>query len=101
MIPVRRPEANAGPVIEPQTPPLRLSRRYFQTLLSPQAFDAFMIDSPALPTKQRRDPAVAVAAVLRGQLHHPPDQPWLITGDVPGPTLRGPRLPEHPAGSPL
>ena len=62
-----RSETDAGPVVEPQPPPLRLLLGNFQPLAPPDAFDPLVVDDPTLGPEHRRDAAIAVAAILTGQ----------------------------------
>ncbi len=43
-----RSETDAGPVVEPQPPPLRLLLGNFQPLAPPDAFDPLVVDDPTL-----------------------------------------------------
>ena len=47
----------------------RLFLRYFQALAPPYARDTLVIDEPAVSTKKRRDPLVAVAAIPNRQFY--------------------------------
>ncbi len=78
MVRPRRPQTDAGPVVEPQPASLGLLHRHFQPLPSPDAFDPLVVHMPALSAKQRRDPAVAVATVRAGQSHDGLGQPRLM-----------------------
>src|SRR5210317_915442 len=54
------PMTNTRPVIEPQKAPLRLFLRYFQPLATPDALHPFVVDLPALMSKQRGAASTAV-----------------------------------------
>jgi len=64
MVRIFRPQTDAGPVVQPEPTLLRLLLRDFQPLPSPDALDTFDVHRPACRVKHRRDPAVAVTAVL-------------------------------------
>ena len=59
-----RPEPDARAVIEPQPAPLGLLAGNLQPLAPPDAFHALVVDVPAFSPKERRDPTIAIAAVL-------------------------------------
>ena len=50
-----QPDARA--VVEPQTTPLRLTRGHLQPLEPPQPLDTLVVDLPARPAQQGRNPA--------------------------------------------
>ena len=66
MVRPARPQTDAGPVVEPQSAFLGLLYRHLQPLPSPDAFDPLVVHVPTLSAEQRRDPAIAVAAILTG-----------------------------------
>jgi len=72
------PEADTGSVIEPEPPALGLPGRNFQPLASPDPLDPLVVDEPAGPAQQLGDLAIAVAAILPGQLDDVGGQPLLI-----------------------
>jgi hypothetical protein len=49
---------------EPEASLFRLFPRHFESLLPPDPFDSLGIHLPDLAAQERRDPSVAVAAVL-------------------------------------
>src|SRR5947207_13858248 len=55
-------------VVQPQTSPLRLPGGDLQPLASPDPLDPLVVDQPAGPAQQLGDLAIAVAAILPGQL---------------------------------
>jgi hypothetical protein len=65
----------------PQPAAFRLPLRHRQALPPPEPLDPLVVDGEPLGTQQRRDAAVAVPAVLAGQLDHPRHQPGLVVGD--------------------
>ncbi len=67
MVRPRRPQTDAGPVVEPQPASLGLLCRHFQPLPSPDAFDPLVVHTPALAAEQCRDPAITVATIGAGQ----------------------------------
>ena len=68
MIGMLRPQADARAIIEPKPPPLRLLRWHLQPLTPPDPCDPLPVDPPAGSAQQRGDPAVAVAAILAGEV---------------------------------
>ena len=66
MVRPARPQTDAGPVVEPQSASLGLLYRHLQPLPSPDAFDPLVVHVPTISAEQRRDPAIAVAAILTG-----------------------------------
>ena len=78
MIAVLSPEPDTGAVVEPEATALRLPGWDFQPLASPDPLDPLVIDQPASPTQQFGDLAIAVAAILPGQLNEVGDQPLFI-----------------------
>ena len=78
MVAVLRPEADAGSVVQPEPCLLRLFRWHLQPLPFPQPFDTAIADLPACVSQQCSNTAVAVAAVLPGQLDHVGHKPILV-----------------------
>ncbi len=64
-----RPEPHAGAVVEPQPPAWLLLLWNLQPFATPDTLHAVLADRPAGPLQQRRDPAVAIAAILAGKLN--------------------------------
>ena len=62
-----RAQTNAGPVVEPQTPPLGMLLGNLQPLAPPDALYALVIHDPAFGFEKGRDPPVTVAAILAGK----------------------------------
>ena len=50
VVPVLGPQTHARPVIQPQSTPLGLLLRHFQSFPTPQPFDTLVVHSPPLPT---------------------------------------------------
>lgn len=71
------------------------------TLAPPEALDPLVVGLPAGLPKQGGNPAIAVSAILTGQLDHVRDQPALVITSTRSMTLRGAVLAEHPAGPAL
>jgi len=101
MIAVLRPQPNAGALVEPQTPALRLLAGDLQPLASPDPFDPLVVDQPASPAQQFGDLAVAVTAVLPGQFDNVGGQPLLVVTAVRDLALRRAMLTERRAGATL
>jgi hypothetical protein len=83
VIPVRRPKAHAGAVVEPQPSAFGLFLWHFEAFLPPETLDPFVIDSPSHSMQQLRHPTIPVPTVLRGQRHHVFDEPGFIIRHVP------------------
>ena len=67
MMRILRPQADTGPVIEPQPASFRLARRDFQPLPPPDTLHPLGIDAPARGPQQRGDAPIAVAAIFASQ----------------------------------
>lgn len=61
------PKPDARSVIQPEPASLRLFLGNLQPLPPPDALDAFGVHRPALGPQHRRDPAIAIAAIPRGE----------------------------------
>ena len=92
-------QPDTGAVVEPQTPSLGLFLGHLQPLAPPQALDPLVVDLPAGIAQQGRDAAIAVAAVLAGQLDHVRDQAVLVVTTVRDAALGRAMLPQHPASA--
>jgi hypothetical protein len=87
MIFERGRQPNTGSTAWPQPRPFWLSCGDFQYFATPQALDAFVIDSSAFPAKHGRDLAIAIATILTGQFDHSSNQTRLTIRDIPLATL--------------
>ena len=85
----------------PRTQALGLFGRNLQPLTSPDPGDPFDVHPPAPLPQQRRDPAVAIAAVLDGKRRDVSGQSRFVIGPCRLLALGGTMLPEHPTGEPL
>jgi len=74
---------------------------HFQPLSSPQALNPPIADRPASLSQQCSDPAIAISAVLTGQLDHVGHQPVFVCATLWDAPLRGPVLSKHAAGASL
>ena len=83
-----RPQPDAGSVIEPKPALLRLFPWHLQPLAPPDPLDPLLVHGPARLVQERRDPAVAVAAVGRRQLDDVRRQLRLVVCRHRHPTLR-------------
>ena len=101
MVPVLRPEANAGAVIQPQTAAFWLSHRHFQALAPPDPSNALVVHMPASVLEQLRDPLVAVAPVPGRQLDDRKGQRVLIVAALRLSPLRRSMLLQNTAGPAL
>jgi len=75
-----RPQTDARAIIEPQTPAFRLFGRNLQPLTPPYPLDTLLVHRPASSAKQRRNPAISVAAILAGKLDDVGSQCYLVIG---------------------
>ena len=55
---------------------------YFQPFPAPDPIDALDVDPPAFVDKQLTDATIAIATVLRGQVHNPRRQLRFIIADL-------------------
>jgi len=101
VIAVLGPKPDAGSVVEPKTTALWLPGWDLQPLASPDPFDPLVVDEPAGPAQQLGDLAIAVAAILPGQLDDVGGQPLLIISALRDPALRRAMLAESRTGAAL
>src|SRR5680860_792978 len=78
VIAVLRSQSDARSVIEPQPPAFRLPPWNLQPLTPPDPFDPLVIDQPARIPQQRRNLAVAVAAIETSEFNDVGGQPLLV-----------------------
>ncbi len=96
---ILRPQADARPVRKTQLPALGLFRGDLQPLASPAPLDPLVIDrSACLTAQQLGDLAIAVAAILPGELDDVGGQPFLIVAASWDLALRRAMLPERAPG---
>jgi hypothetical protein len=101
VIAVLGPEADAGPIAQPQAAALRLPGGNLQPLASPDPLDPLVVDEPAGPAQQLRDLAIAIAAILASKLHGVGCQPLFIFTTLWDLTLRRAMLAERRTGAAL
>ena len=101
VIAVLGPEPDAGAVVEPETSPLWLPGRHFQPLASPDPLDPLVVDQPAGPAQQLGDLAIAVAAIVSGQLDNIGGQPLFIVTALRDLALRRAMLAKRRTGAAL
>src|SRR5215469_15673768 len=87
-------EPNARSVIQPQAGALGLPRGDLQPLASPDPFAPLVVDEPAGLAQKRGDLAIAVAAILPGQLDDLGRQPLFVLAAPRDLALRRAMLPE-------
>lgn len=68
VMPILRPQPHARAVVEPEPASPGLSAWNFQALAPPDPLDPLVVRLPALTAQQRRDPAIAIAAIARCQI---------------------------------
>jgi hypothetical protein len=101
VIAVLGPEADAGAVVQPETAAFRLPDGHLQPLASPDPLDPFVVDEPAGPAQQLGDLAIAIAAILPGQLDDVGRQPLFIVTPLRDLALRRAMLAERRTGAAL
>jgi hypothetical protein len=101
VIAVLGPEPHTGAVVEPQAAALQLPCRNLQPLASPDPLHPLVIDEPASPAQQFGDLAIAIAAILPGQLGDVGGQPLFIVTAVRDLALGRAMLAERRTGTPL
>src|SRR5436305_42104 len=95
------PQADARSVTQPQAAPLGLPGGDLQPLASPDRLDPLVVDQPAGLAQQLGDLAIAVAAILPGQLDDVGRQPRFIVTAPRDLALRRAMLTERGAGPAL
>jgi hypothetical protein len=78
VIAMLRPQADTRSVIEPQSSAFWLLLRNLQPLAPPDPLDPLVIDEPARVPQQRRDLAVAIAAIKTGEFNDVGRQPLFV-----------------------
>jgi hypothetical protein len=101
MIAMLGAKPNAGAVAQPEPTALGLPCRDLQPLASPDPLDPLVVDQPAGPAQQLGDLAIAIAAILPGQLDEIGGQPLLVVTALRGLALRRAMLAERRTGAPL
>jgi len=101
MVGMLRPQPHARTVVQPEPPPFGLFGRDLQPLASPVPRHPFGVHPPAPVPQYRRDPTIAVTAVLDGERRDVGRQGRLITGPAGLLALRGSVLVKNLAGKPL
>jgi len=96
-----RLQADATAIVQPQTAPGPLLARHLQRLTAPDALHPVATHPQSAAIDHRRDPAVAVAAILAGETDDALGQQILV-GPEDGPiALSAPRLAQDTAGTAL
>ena len=95
------PQPDARSVGQPQPAALGLPGGDLQPLASPDPLDPFVVDQPAGSAQQFGDLAIAVAAVLPGQLGNVVRQPGFVVTAPRNLALRRAMLVERRAGTTL
>ena len=94
-------EPHTGAVIQPETPLPGLLARHFEPLQTPDALDPLDVHRPAGRPQHRRDPAVAVAAILRGERDDVGGERRIVGPPFRRLSLCRAMLPQHAARQPL
>ncbi len=95
------PQADAGAVVKPQTPPFGLFAGHLEPLASPDPLDPLVIHQPPRLPQQGDDLAIAVAAILSGLFDDVGSQLLLIVTALGQFTLCRAVLPQRPADAAL
>ena len=95
------PQPDAGAVIQPEPAAFRLLAGDLQPLASPDPLDPLVVDQPAGSAQQLGDLAVAIAAILPGQLDDVGRQPLFVVTALRDLALRRAMLAERRAGAAL
>ncbi len=74
MIAMLRTQPNTRSIIEPQSPSWLLLLWNLQPFATPDTLNSILAYWPAGALQQRRDPAIAIATILAGQLNNGPGQ---------------------------
>ena len=102
VIAMLRPKPDARAISQPKPAALGLFGRNLQPLSSPDPLDPLVVDDPPRRRPQQlRDLAIAVAAVLPGQLDDIGREPFLVVTTLARLALRRAMLPERRAGTTL
>ena len=101
VIAVLGPQPDAGAVIQPKTAALRLPGGHLQPLASPDPLDPLLVNEPAGPAQQLGDLAIAIAAIMPGQLDGVGRQPLFIVAAVWDLALRRAMLAKRRTGAAL
>ena len=101
MVGVCRPEPHTRAIIEPQPSSWLLLLWYLQPFATPDAFDSVLAYLPAGPLKQRRDPAIPIAAILAGKSNNGLSQSIFVFTLCRPVALRASGLPQQKARMPL
>ena len=101
MIAVLGPEPDAAAVVQPEATALRLPGGNLQPFASPDPLHPLVVDEPAGPAQQLGDLAIAIAAILPGQLDDVGGQPLFLVTALRGLTLRRAMLTERRTGAAL
>jgi hypothetical protein len=94
-------QADARPVVEPQTPAFWLLIRNLQPLTPPDAFDPLVIHKPTRVPQQRGDLTITVSAVLTGKLDDIGGQTFFVISPRRRLPLRRTMLAERRTGTAL
>ena len=96
-----RPQTDAGAIVQPKPSLFLLLLRHFQPFASPDTLNPLVVHMPACVVEQPRHHAIAVTAVLIGQLDNIVGETFLIRAALRHLALRGSVLTECAAGPAL
>ena len=95
MVRVPGSESDAGAIREPEPSTGRLLLGDFQSFLSPDPLDPFVIDPPPIVPQESRHLSIAIPSILARQLDDGRRQRRFIIRRLTQIALRGPRLAQH------
>ncbi len=95
MVSMSGAKPHTGAIVQPQTGPFGLFSGYFEALSAPDPFNPLVVHVPACGTQQGRDPPIAVAPILAGQVDNRLGQRiFIVTLNKYAPLCRS-RLPQY------
>lgn len=101
MVGVLGPQPDTGSVIEPEPPAFGLLLWNLEPLSTPDTLYPFVVHRPASSMQHRRDPTIAIPAILSGKFDDVCGQSRFIFTGLGSFALGGSVLPQNPARSPL
>ena len=101
MVGVLGPQPDAGSVMEPEPPAFGLLLWNLEPLSSPDPFHPLVVHHPTDPMQHRRDPTIAIPAILSGKFDDVSCQSRFIFTGLESFALGRSVLPQNPAGATL
>lgn len=97
MVGMLRPQPDTGSVVKPESPALGLLLWNLEPLSSPDPLHSLVVHRPAGPMQHRRDPAIAIAAILGSEGNDVGSQCRFILAGLWELALSGSMLSQNPA----